>query len=85
MVNPLRLALWNANGLTQHAEDLRTFISYHNIDVMFIRETHFTEKSYFKLPYYSVYHTNHPAGTGRGGNAIIKKLYPALLQQRLQL
>jgi hypothetical protein len=73
MDNPLRLALWNANGLTQHAEELRTFISYHNIDVMFISETHFTEKSYFKLPYYSAYHTNHPAVTTRRGSAITIK------------
>jgi hypothetical protein len=73
MDNPLRLALWNANGLTQHAEELRTFISYHKIDVMLISETHFTEKSYFKLPFYSVYHINHPAGTARGGSAIIIK------------
>jgi exonuclease III len=73
MDNPLRLALWNTNGLTQHAEELRTFISYHNIDVMLISETHFTEKSYFKLPFYTVYHTNYPAGTARGGSAIIIK------------
>jgi hypothetical protein len=44
MDNPLRLALRNANGLIQHAEELRTFISYHKIDVMLISETHFTEK-----------------------------------------
>jgi hypothetical protein len=30
---------------------------------MLISETHFTLQSYFKLPFYSVYHTNHPAGT----------------------
>jgi hypothetical protein len=41
---------------------------------MLISETHFTEKSYFKLPFYSVYHTNHPAGTARGGSAIIIKI-----------
>jgi hypothetical protein len=73
MDNPLLLALWNANCLTQHAEELRTFIFYHNIDVMFISETHFTEKSYFRLLFYSVYSTNHPAGTARGGSAIIIK------------
>jgi exonuclease III len=73
MDNALRLALWNANGLNQHAEELRTFISDHNIDVMFISETHFTNKHYFKLPFYSVYHTNHPAGTASGGSAIIIK------------
>jgi hypothetical protein len=61
--NPLHLTLWNANGLTQHAEELRTFISDHNIDVMLISETHFTNNHYFKLPFYSVYHTNHPAGS----------------------
>jgi endonuclease/exonuclease/phosphatase family metal-dependent hydrolase len=44
-----------------------------NIDVMLISETHFTEKSYLKLPNYAVYHTNHPAGTAQGGTAIIIK------------
>jgi hypothetical protein len=64
--------LWIANGLTQHAEDLKTFISIHNIDVMLISETPFADKSYLKLPNYAVYHTNHPAGTARGRTAIIK-------------
>jgi hypothetical protein len=35
---------------------------------MLISETHFTEKSYPKLPNHTVYHTNHPAVT-----VIIKK------------
>jgi hypothetical protein len=77
MDNPLHLALWNANGLTQHEEELRTFISYHNIDVMLISDTHFTEESYFKLPFYTVYHTNHLAGTARGGSAIIVTKTPS--------
>jgi hypothetical protein len=38
-----------------------------------ISETHLTEKRYFKLPYCSVYHTNHQAGTVRGESAIIIK------------
>jgi hypothetical protein len=37
--------------------------SIHNTDVMLISEMHFTEKSYLKRPNYTVYHTNHPAGT----------------------
>jgi hypothetical protein len=37
------------------------FISYHNIDVMPISETHFTDKRYLKLPKYTVYDKNHPA------------------------
>jgi hypothetical protein len=44
MANFLRLPLWNANGLTQHAEEIKTSISLHNIDVMLISETNFTEK-----------------------------------------
>jgi exonuclease III len=48
MANFLRLALWNANGLIQHVEEVQTFISLHNIDIMLISETHFTEKSYLK-------------------------------------
>jgi hypothetical protein len=73
MTKFLQLALWNANGLTQHIEKLKTFISIHNIDIMLVSETHFTEKSYLKLPNYAVYHTSHPAGTARGGTAILIK------------
>jgi hypothetical protein len=62
----LQLALWNANGLHQHAEELKTFISLRNIDIMLISETYFTDKCYLRLP-------NHPAGTARGGSAIIIK------------
>jgi hypothetical protein len=40
---------------------------------MLISETHFTHKTYYKLPFYSVYHTNHPVGTARGGSAILIK------------
>jgi hypothetical protein len=71
MAKFLQLALWNANGLTQHTEELKTFISIHNIDVMLISETHFTDNSYLKLANYTVYHTNHPTGTAGGGTAII--------------
>jgi hypothetical protein len=59
----LQLALWNANCLIQHTEELKTFISIHNTDFTLISETHFTEKNYPKLPNYAVYHTYHAAGT----------------------
>jgi hypothetical protein len=71
MAKFLQLALWNANSLAQHTEQLKTCISIHNIQIMLISETHFTEKSYLKFPKYTVYHTNHPAGTARSGTAII--------------
>jgi hypothetical protein len=61
--------MWNANGLTEHIEKLKTFMSIHNIDIMLISETHFTEKKL--LPNYTVYHTNHPARNALGRTAII--------------
>jgi hypothetical protein len=39
-----QLTLRNANSLAQHTEEMRTFISIHNIDVMLISEMYFTEK-----------------------------------------
>jgi endonuclease/exonuclease/phosphatase family metal-dependent hydrolase len=69
----LQHALWNANGLHQHSEELKTFLSLLNTDIMLISETHFTDKSYLRLPNYTGYHSNHPAGTARGGSAIIIK------------
>jgi exonuclease III len=73
MAKSLKLALWNANGLTHHADKLQTFLAIRNTDIMLISETHFTHKSYLKIPHCAVYHTNHPAGTARGGTAIIIK------------
>jgi hypothetical protein len=40
----LQLASWNTTGLSQHMEELKTFISIHVIDIMLITETYFTEK-----------------------------------------
>jgi hypothetical protein len=64
--------LWNANGLTKHVEELKTFVIQHNIVIMLISEMHFTDESYLKLHKYTVHHTNRPAGTAHGGTAIIK-------------
>jgi translation elongation factor EF-1alpha len=33
-----KLTLWNANGLTQHVEELKMFISQHNMYVMLISQ-----------------------------------------------
>jgi hypothetical protein len=73
MATFLQLALWNANGLHHHAEELKTFLSLCNIDIMLISETHFTHRSHIRIPNYAVYHSNHPNETARGGSAIIIK------------
>ncbi|PNF20480.1 RNA-directed DNA polymerase from mobile element jockey [Cryptotermes secundus] len=49
------------------------FLLNHNIDILLISETHFTTKNFFRIPNYITYTTNHPAGTARGGTAIIIK------------
>jgi endonuclease/exonuclease/phosphatase family metal-dependent hydrolase len=40
---------------------------------MLISETRFTLESYLRIHKYTIYHTNHSAGTARGGTAIIIK------------
>lgn len=40
---------------------------------MLVSETHFTQKSFLRIKKYKIYATNHPAGTARGGSAIIIK------------
>ena len=69
----LKVVLWNANGLAQHTEEVKTYIQTQNVDVMLISETHFTKRSYVKIPNYTIYATQHPDGTAHGGTAIVIK------------
>lgn len=67
----LKIVVWNANGLNQHASELKQFIIDNSIDILLITETHFSNKSFIKIPKYSLNHTNHPSGRARAGSAII--------------
>jgi len=69
--NSYKIAVWNANGLQQHARELKMFVNEQNIDIMMVSETHFTDKNYLKVPKYKIYHTNHPDDKAHGGTAII--------------
>jgi exonuclease III len=69
----LRIALWNANGLLQHKDDVTLFLEEQHIDILLISETHFTAEGYFKIPNFRVYSTTHPDGIAYGGTAIIIK------------
>lgn len=62
MSEGIKLAIWNANGLSQRSLELKIFLINENIDVMLISETHFTQKNYLKIPKYSIYNSNHPSG-----------------------
>jgi hypothetical protein len=73
----LRIALWNANGLQNHNEELKIFLIQNKIDVMIISETHFTSRSHFTLPEYVTCVTNHPADKAHGGTTILIKSHIA--------
>lgn len=79
----LKIAIWNANGLSQHKNELKTFLINQDIDIMLISETHFTNQNNFKIPGYLVYDTKHPDGKAHGGSAILikKRLRHHELQQ----
>ena len=67
----LKIAAWISNGLQQRALEIKTFIYNNNIDILLVSETHFTTKSYLKIPYYTIYDTKHPSGKAYGGTAVI--------------
>lgn len=69
----LKIVAWNSNGLTQHGPELTEFIRFHDIDIMLISETHYTNRSFLKIHNYKIYDTKHPDGTAHGGSAIIIK------------
>lgn len=73
MTHSFRFALWNANGLGNHAQELQAFINQNKIDVLLISETHFTNASFFKIPFFSLYQCNHPDNTAHGGSAVLIK------------
>lgn len=73
MAKFLRIASWNANGILNHIDEVNIFLKQNLIDILLISETHFTEKSYLKIPNYNLYHTNHPDNTAHAGTAILIK------------
>jgi len=73
MAKFLWIALWNANGLAQHKVEIQLFLQHNIIDILLISVTHFTMKSYFKIPQYNIYYTNHPDRKAHAGTAILIK------------
>jgi hypothetical protein len=49
------------------------FLAHNQIDEILISETHLTGRTYFSIPYYKIYTTNHPDGAANGGTAILIK------------
>jgi len=71
MATHLNIVLWKANGLARHVDELNTYLRFRDVDIMLISETHFTSKSYIRIPNYTLYDTQHPDGTAHGSTAII--------------
>ena len=70
-MDTLKTAGWNSNGLQQRALEIKTFIYNNNKDILLVSKTHFTTKSYIKIPYYTIYDTKHPSGKVQRGTAVI--------------
>ncbi|PNF37915.1 hypothetical protein B7P43_G03886 [Cryptotermes secundus] len=81
MAKFLRIAQWNASGVPSHQEDIKIFLNINSIDILLISETHFTSRSYFNIPKYKLYRTNHPDDTTHGGTAILIKEIACLTRQ----
>ena len=52
---------------------IQLFLQHNIIDILLICETNFTTKSYFKIPQYNIYYTNHPDGKAHACPAILVK------------
>lgn len=69
----LRIAIWNANGLSNHIREIEVFLNMHYIDIILISETHFTSRSYFNINGYDMISTNHPDNKAHAGSCILIK------------
>uniref|UniRef100_A0A1B0D7Y4 Endonuclease/exonuclease/phosphatase domain-containing protein n=1 Tax=Phlebotomus papatasi TaxID=29031 RepID=A0A1B0D7Y4_PHLPP len=72
MTQLLRIVTWNANGLCNHALELKNFLVDNDVDIILISETHFTLKSYM--------HEKAPGGTA----VILKKNIKHSLREKFR-
>jgi exonuclease III len=73
MAKFIKIALWNANGLAQHKDEVKTFLDHNAIAILLVRETHFNDRSYFKIPHYNAYFTTHSGNTAHASSEILIK------------
>jgi len=64
-----KIAMWNANRLAENSQEIKTFIFSQNINILFLLETHFTNKNYFCI--YILYYTMHSDDKTYGGTVLI--------------
>jgi exonuclease III len=69
----LAILMWNANGLTNHRNELILTLNEKITDLVLIFETYFTTNTKFSIPGYNIITSNHPDNTSHTGAAIIIK------------
>jgi hypothetical protein len=69
----LSIALWNANGILRHLDELDAYLHNKRIDIALISETHLTSRTRCFVNNYKIYRTDHPDDTAHGGTAVIVK------------
>jgi hypothetical protein len=62
-------AVWNSKGSNNHIGEIPLFLKTNKIDILLISESHTTEQSVIKIPYYTIYYAHHPDGTAHAGSA----------------
>jgi len=61
--NSLLILQFNANGLKNHAHELKLLLNNKRIDIALITETHFTKCTKIFISGYKLVHTNYPDNT----------------------
>lgn len=69
----LIIAEWNANGITNHVNELQTFLIYNYIDILLVSETHLTNKSHISLRGFDIITANQLNNRAHAGAAIVIK------------
>jgi exonuclease III len=70
-LSSLRISAWNANGLTNHIQEIILYLNKNKIDILLISGTQATDRTHAKIPYFTVYFGNHPDNIAHAGAAII--------------
>lgn len=69
----LRIAIWNANGLSNHTQEIELFLKTYFIDILLVSETHFTSRTFFKIRGFDLIIANQPHDNAHAGSAILIK------------
>src|SRR5687768_9204723 len=70
-MNVLKIAIWNANGISQRKNELQAFLIHNKIDIMLISETHLTIKHFFCVKNYFFYDAKFSGVKAHGGSGIL--------------